>query len=49
MGFHYILNAPRIPCLSTCTHDNPLAKARGLSPRTGGQPMVELSLNFEIP
>ena len=29
-----------IQCLSTCKLDNPLAKARGLSPRTGGQPMV---------
>ena len=29
-----------IPCLSTCTQDKPLAKARGLSPRVGGQPMV---------
>ena len=29
-----------IPCLSTCTQDNPLAKARGLSSRTGGQPLV---------
>ena len=29
-----------IPCLSTCTYDNPLAKARGLSPLTGGQAMV---------
>ena len=29
-----------IPCLSTCTLDNPLAEARGLSPRTGGQPMT---------
>ena len=26
--------------LSTCTGDNPLAKARGLSPRTGGQTVV---------
>ena len=26
--------------LSTCTGDNPLAKARGLTPRTGGQTMV---------
>ena len=25
-----------IPCLSTCKQDNPLAKARGLSSRTGG-------------
>ena len=25
--------------LSACTGDNPLAKARGLSPRTGGQTM----------
>ena len=29
-----------ILCLSTCTQDNPLAKARGLSPRTGEHPMV---------
>ena len=28
------------PDLSACTGDNPLAKARGLSPRTGGQTMV---------
>ena len=28
--------------LSACTGDNPLAKARGLSPRTGGQNMVRL-------
>ena len=27
-------------CLFTYTKDNPLAKARGLSPRTGGQAMV---------
>ena len=26
--------------LSACTEDNPLAKARGLSPRTGGQTIV---------
>ena len=26
--------------LSACTEDNPLAKARGSSPRTGGQTMV---------
>ena len=26
--------------LSACTGDNPLAKNRGLSPRTGGQTMV---------
>ena len=25
-----------IPCLSTCTYDIPLTKARELSPRTGG-------------
>ena len=29
-----------IPCLSACTEGNPIAKARGLSPRTGEQPMV---------
>ena len=28
--------------LSACMGDNPLAKARGLSPRTGGQTMVQL-------
>ena len=26
--------------LSACTGDNPLAKARGSSPRTGGQTMI---------
>ena len=31
-----------IPCLSICTEDNPLAKARGLSPRIGGQAMDKL-------
>ena len=30
--------------LCTCTVDNPLAKARGLSLRTGAQPMLYLSL-----
>ena len=29
-----------IQYLPTCTLDNPLAKARGLSPRIGGQAMV---------
>ena len=28
--------------LSACSGNHPLAKARGLSPRTGGQTMVEL-------
>ena len=27
-------------CLSACARDDPLAKVRGLSPRTGGQTMV---------
>ena len=31
--------------LCACTVDNPLAKARGLSLRTGAQPMLYLSLN----
>ena len=30
--------------LCACTVDNPLAKARGLSLRTGAQPMLYLSL-----
>ena len=30
--------------LSACTRDNTRAKARGLSPRTGGQTTVELLL-----
>ena len=30
--------------LCACTVDNPLVKARGLSPRTGAQPMLYLSL-----
>ena len=32
--------------LCACTVDNPLAKARGLSLRTGAQPMLYLPLNF---
>ena len=31
--------------LCACTVDNPLAKARGLSLRTGAQPMLYLSLS----
>ena len=34
--------------LCTCTIDNPLAKARGLSPRTGAQTMLYLSLRQNI-
>ena len=29
-------------CWSACTGNNPLAEARGLSPHTGGQTMVQL-------
>ena len=32
--------------LCACTVDNPLAKARGLSLRTGAQPMLYLPLVF---
>ena len=32
--------------LCACTVDNPLAKARGLSLRTGAQPMLYLPLIF---
>ena len=34
--------------LCACTVDNPLAKARGLSLRTGAQPMLYLPLNARI-
>ena len=33
--------------LCACTVDNPLAKARGLSLRTGAQTMLYLSLKFQ--
>ena len=35
--------------LCACTVDNPLAKARGLSLRTGAQPMLYLPLNAHAP
>ena len=34
--------------LCACTVDNPLAKARGLSLRTGAQTMFYLSLNLAL-
>ena len=34
--------------LCACTVDNPLAKARRLSPRTGAQTMLYLSLNVYL-
>ena len=34
--------------MCACTVDNPLAKARGLSLRTGAQPMLYLPLNIQF-
>ena len=36
---YFILSKVYTDVLSTCMGDNPLAKARGLSPCTGGQTM----------
>ena len=46
IGPSIILRSIVIPCMSACTWDSPLAKARGLSLRTGEKPWFNYYIEY---